>query len=118
MLNRNLVILFLLSLLLPACISVSQMQSELSNAAQITKSTHDMSFLPIEEEKTQSIQFDSKSPSFLFENGKNYYAAYRIENNYNPRYLNIKTYVDHHLSLLKVSAQVFGRYRRGLKACL
>lgn len=83
----------MLSFLLSGCASVDMMQKDLSANNQITKSYEDMNFEKLENSKEISISFESKSPTYLFEEGKKYYAALSIPEPRQPRLINIKTYL-------------------------
>lgn len=89
----GLMVALMLNLILSGCASVDMMQKDLSTNNQITKSYDEMNFKKLETMKEESINFESKSPTYVFEEGKKYYAALNIPEPRQPRLINIKTYL-------------------------
>lgn len=85
-------VLFLLATL-SGCVSVTELQQQLANNQQVTASYREMNYQALESGKPLTANFDSKSPTFMFEDGKSYYAAFTVAQPELPHKLKVKTYL-------------------------
>lgn len=79
--------------LLTACASVSEMQTKLDSSTKNTSSISEMNFLPLKASQEQKITLGENSPTYVFENGKNYYAAFSLPDSQSPKYLKFRSYL-------------------------
>ena len=79
--------------LLCACTSVSEMQTKLDSSTQSTSSITEMNFLPLKASQEQKVTLGENSPTYVFESGKNYYAAFSLPDPQSPKYLKFKLYL-------------------------
>ena len=79
--------------LLTACASVPEMQKKLDSSTQSTISISGMEFLNLKVFQEQKVTLGEKSPTYVFENGKNYYSAFRLPDPQSPKYLRFKFYL-------------------------
>ncbi|MGQ2966941.1 hypothetical protein [Methylophilus sp.] len=82
--------------LLASCVSVDQMQQKLaqSSAPQVA-SVAEMTYTPLKTGVEQTVLFGEKTPTFQFQHGKGYYAAFELTETGKPRLVKVKTYWSH-----------------------
>lgn len=80
--------------LLTSCASVDQMQHKLSQStAPQASNIESMPFSPLKTGVEQSVVFGDQTPTFQFQHGRGYYAAFALTETGQPRLVTVKTYL-------------------------
>lgn len=89
----KILIIYIVLALVSACASVPEMQKKLDDSPQSIGSLSDMQYLPLNSTQEQKAIFGEKSPTYVFNSGKNYYAAFSLPDPQSPKYLKLKSYL-------------------------
>lgn len=87
------ILFFVVFLLLAGCASIAEQQNALvSSTMPVTQSFEQMKAADIAQAKELTVELGKDSPTFMFEEGKSFYAAFTLPNAPTPRKLKVKSF--------------------------